>query len=127
MNKNNYNRNKYKISEKIKWLSISIFLTLSFFINYYFDKTQLFVRIFIMSFLILCAIGTLIYTKKGEYLLSYIIMSKKEMQKIIWPKYNETLYTTLIVIVITIFMSLLLWGVDSIIFHLIAFIISLRF
>ncbi|QCO70628.1 preprotein translocase subunit SecE [Buchnera aphidicola] len=127
MNKNNYNRNKFKILEKIKWLSISIFLILSFFINCYFYKEQLFVRIFIISFLILCAIVTLMYTKTGEYILSYIIMSKKEMQKIIWPKYNETLYTTLIVISVTILMSLLLWGVDSIIFHLIAFIISLRF
>ncbi|WAI11817.1 MAG: preprotein translocase subunit SecE [Buchnera aphidicola (Macrosiphum albifrons)] len=127
MNKNNYHRNKFKILEKIKWLSISTFLILSFFINCYFYREQLFVRIFIISFLILCAIVTLMYTKIGEYILSYIIMSKKEMQKIIWPKYNETLYTTLIVISVTILISLLLWGVDSIIFHLIAFIISLRF
>ena len=127
MNKNNCHQKKSKILEKIKWLSISIFFILSFFINYYFYKTQFFVRIFIISFLILCAISTLMYTKKGQYILSYIIMSKKEMEKIIWPKYNETLYTTLIVIAVTILMSLILWGVDSVIFHLIAFIISLRF
>jgi len=127
MNKKNYNRNKFKILEKTKWLSISVFFIISCFIDYYFYQTQFFTGIFIISFLIFCAIGTLIYTKKGKYILSYIIMSKKEMKKIIWPKYNETLYTTLIVIAVTIVMSLLLWGVDSIIFHLIAFIISLRF
>ncbi|QCI22510.1 preprotein translocase subunit SecE [Buchnera aphidicola] len=127
MNKNNYKRHKFKILEKIKWLFISIFLILSFFINCYFYKKKLFIRILIISFLILSAIVTLMYTKIGKNIFSYIIMSKKEMQKIIWPKYNETLYTTLIVISVTIIMSLLLWGVDSIIFHLIAFIISLRF
>lgn len=127
MNKNNYNRNKSNILEKLKWLSVSIFFILSFLINYYFYKTELFIRILIISFFILCAIGTLIYTKKGKKILSYIMMSKKEMQKIIWPKYKETLYTTLIVIGVTILMSLLLWSVDSIIFRLIAFIISLRF
>ncbi|WAI18231.1 MAG: preprotein translocase subunit SecE [Buchnera aphidicola (Acyrthosiphon caraganae)] len=127
MNKNNYDRNKPKNLEKIKWLSISAFFILVFFVNYYFYQTQLFINVFIISFLVLCATGALICTKKGKYILSYIIMSKKEMQKIIWPKYKETLYTTLIVISITTIMSLLLWSVDNIIFRLIAFIISLRF
>ncbi|QCI25281.1 preprotein translocase subunit SecE [Buchnera aphidicola (Sitobion avenae)] len=127
MNKNNQNRNKSKVLEKIKWLSISIFFIISFFINYYFYKTQLFIRMFMISFFILCAITTFIYTEQGKKILSYIIVSKKEMQKIIWPKYKETLYTTFIVISVTILISLILWSVDSIIFRLIAFIISLRF
>ncbi|MCU4137163.1 preprotein translocase subunit SecE [Buchnera aphidicola (Sitobion miscanthi)] len=127
MNKNNQNRNKSKVLEKIKWLSISIFFIISFFINYYFYKTQLFIRMFMISFFILCAITTSIYTEQGKKILSYIIVSKKEMQKIIWPKYKETLYTTFIVISVTILISLILWSVDSIIFRLIAFIISLRF
>ncbi|ACL29871.1 preprotein translocase subunit SecE [Buchnera aphidicola] len=127
MNKHHYNRNKHKIPEKVKWISISIFFILSFFINMCFYETQLFIRIFIISCLMLCAIGTMIYTKKGKDILLYIVMSKKEMQKIIWPKYKETLYTTLIVISVTIFISFILWSIDSVIFRLIAFIISLRF
>ncbi|ADP67605.1 preprotein translocase subunit SecE [Buchnera aphidicola str. JF98 (Acyrthosiphon pisum)] len=127
MNKHHYNRNKHKIPEKVKWISISIFFILSFLINMCFYETQLFIRIFIISCLMLCAIGTMIYTKKGKDILLYIVMSKKEMQKIIWPKYKETLYTTLIVISVTIFISFILWSIDSVIFRLIAFIISLRF
>ncbi|BAB12767.1 preprotein translocase subunit SecE [Buchnera aphidicola str. APS (Acyrthosiphon pisum)] len=127
MNKHHYNRNKHKIPEKVKWISISIFFILSFFINMCFYETQLFIRIFIISCLMLCAIGTMIYTKKGKDILLYIVMSKKEMQKIIWPKYKETLYTTFIVISVTIFISFILWSIDSVIFRLIAFIISLRF
>jgi len=125
MNKNNYDQNKYKILEKVKWLSISFILLC--FINYCFYKMPFFIYIFIISFLIFCAIGTLIYIKKVKYILSYIIMSKKEMQKIIWPKYKETLNTTLIVISVTILISLILWGIDTIIFRLITFVISLRF
>ncbi|QCI15745.1 preprotein translocase subunit SecE [Buchnera aphidicola] len=126
MNKKSCNK-KNKILEKIKWLFIFIFFFLLFFNNYYFYKIQLFFRILAISFLISCILGTFISTKKGKYILSCINMSKNEMQKIIWPKYKETLYTTLIVITVTIVMSFLLWSLDSIIFRLIAFIISLRF
>ncbi|QCI20791.1 preprotein translocase subunit SecE [Buchnera aphidicola (Hyperomyzus lactucae)] len=126
MNKKNCNQKKNKISEKMKWLSIYILFILLFFINYFY-KTQIFVQILIISFLILCIIKIILSTKKGKNLFFYISMSKNEMQKITWPKYKETLYTTFIVIAVTIVMSLLLWGLDSIIFRLIAFIISLRF
>ncbi|QCI20205.1 preprotein translocase subunit SecE [Buchnera aphidicola (Brachycaudus cardui)] len=127
MKKNTYHQNESKILEKIKWLSVSIFFILSFIINYYFHEIHLLIRIFIISFLFLCAISILLCTKKGKSISSYIKLSKKEMQKIIWPTYKETLYTTLIVISVTIVISLLLWSVDNIIFRLIAFIISLRF
>lgn len=127
MNKNHYEQNKSKILEKIRWLSILLFLILSFFIKYYFYETQLFIRVLIMTFVILCAIGTFLYTKMGQHIISCIIMSKQEMNKMTWPGYKETLYTTLIIISVTILLSLLLWLIDSIIFHLIAFIISIRF
>ncbi|QIE01807.1 preprotein translocase subunit SecE [Buchnera aphidicola] len=127
MNKNNHNQKKSKVLEKIKWLSISFFLLLLFFIKYYFYKIQLLIRVFIILFLALCAGGIFLYTKKGKHILSLIIMSKQEMKKIIWPTYKETLYTTLIIISVAILISFLLWCADNIILHLIALIISLRF
>lgn len=127
MNKNNYNQKKSKILEKIKWLSILFFFLLLFFFTYYFYKTQLLIRTFFILLLILCIGRAFICTKKGKHILSCIIMSKNEMKKIIWPTYKDTLYTTLIIISVTILISFLLWCIDSIIFRLIAFIISLRF
>ncbi|AHG60320.1 preprotein translocase subunit SecE [Buchnera aphidicola] len=127
MNKNSHKQNESKILEKIKWLSVSVFFILSIFINYYFYEKQLLLRILIIFFLVICSISILLCTKKGKNIFSYIKMSKKEMQKITWPEYKETLYTTFIVISVTIIISLILWGLDNIIFRLIAFIISLRF
>ncbi|QCI21941.1 preprotein translocase subunit SecE [Buchnera aphidicola] len=127
MNKNNNNQKKSQNLEKIKWLSIFILFILSFLTNYYFYQTKLSVRLLIISFLMVSAIRILLWTEKGRYILSYIKILKKEIQKIVWPEYKETLYTTLIVITITIFMSFILWIVDSVTFRLIEFIISLRF
>ena len=117
---------KNKNLEKIKWILIFINFILCVLVDYYFNKISFFIRISLIFFLISCTIGILISTEKGKFILSYINTLKNEMQKIIWPKYKETLYTTLIIIFVTIFMSLLLWGLDNIIFRLIAFVISLR-
>ncbi|QFQ32789.1 preprotein translocase subunit SecE [Buchnera aphidicola (Aphis fabae)] len=120
------NQKKFKNIEKIKWIFICINFILCILIDYYFSKINFFIRISLIFFLISCTIGILISTEKGKSILLYVNASKSEMKKIIWPKYKETLYTTLIIIFVTIFMSLLLWGLDNIIFRLIAFIINLR-
>lgn len=127
MNKNKHNQKASQFLEKIKWLSISILFILSFLTYSYFYKIQLSIRLFIISCFIICGIRTLLWTERGKYILSYIRVLKKEIKKIMWPEYKETLYTTLIVITITIFISFILWILDNIIFRLIAFIISLRF
>lgn len=127
MIKNTKNKTKHSILEKIKWFFISIFFILSCFVNYCLYDIQFFIRILIVSFLISCTVGIALCTKKGKYMLLYIKTTKNEMQRIVWPSYKETLYTTFIVISVTILMSLFLWGLDNILFRLIAFIISLRF
>ncbi|CAL4318207.1 preprotein translocase subunit SecE [Buchnera aphidicola] len=121
------NQKRYKSLEKIKWFLIAIILIISIFINLFFDKIQFFTRISILTLLLFCAIIIVCYTKKGKNFFLYINASKNEIKKIICPQYKETLYTTIIIISVTTVLSLLLWGIDSIIFRLIAFIISLRF
>ncbi|WP_295163931.1 preprotein translocase subunit SecE [uncultured Buchnera sp.] len=121
------NQKKAKNLEKIKWFFIILILITSFFINSFFDKIGFFTRTSIITLLVGFAIIITIYTKRVKDIFLYINASKNEMRKIIWPQYKETLYTTFIIISVTIVISLFLWGLDSIIFRLIAFIISLRF
>ncbi|WP_343190345.1 preprotein translocase subunit SecE [Buchnera aphidicola (Mollitrichosiphum nigrofasciatum)] len=52
---------------------------------------------------------------------------KNEINKIVWPNAKETLYTTLMICVITITVSLLLWGIDNILFYITSLIINFRF
>ncbi|HMI77006.1 MAG TPA: preprotein translocase subunit SecE, partial [Buchnera sp. (in: enterobacteria)] len=58
--------------------------------------------------------------------LYFIYQSKNEIKKIIWPNQKETFYTTFIVVIATICMSLILWGLDNILFRLVSFITHLR-
>lgn len=119
------NQKKIKNTEQIKWIFICINFILCILLHYYF-KINFFIQIALIMFLISCTLGIFIRTERSKTILLYINASKSEIQKIIWPKYKETLYTTLIIIFVTIFMSLLLWGLDNIIFRMITFVISLR-
>jgi preprotein translocase subunit SecE len=115
------------ILEKIKWLSILILLFISFLINYYLYTTKFFIRLCIFIFLGIFSIKIFLCTKQGKYIFSHIKSLQREIEKIAFPKYKDTLYTTLIVMVITIIMSLILWALDNIILRLITMIIGLRF
>ena len=53
-------------------------------------------------------------TQMGASMLSYVGDTQTEVRKVVWPTRQETVQTTLIVILMVTVMALLLWGVDSI-------------
>ena len=52
-------------------------------------------------------------TAVGRTVLSYIGDTNIEVRKVVWPTRQETLQTTLIVILMVILVGLMLWGLDS--------------
>ena len=52
-------------------------------------------------------------TAVGSQLLSYIRATNVEVRKVVWPSRQETMQTTLVVILMVMVMALILWGVDS--------------
>ncbi|PHS67793.1 MAG: preprotein translocase subunit SecE [Methylophaga sp.] len=53
-------------------------------------------------------------TAMGGTVLSYIGDTRVEVRKVVWPSRQETLQTTMIVILMVMIMALLLWAVDSV-------------
>ena len=64
-------------------------------------------------------------TSKGSQFLEFAKDSRTEVRKVVWPTRQETTQTTLIVMVATVLMSLLLWGLDGIIVRVVSFITGL--
>jgi preprotein translocase subunit SecE len=52
-------------------------------------------------------------TAVGSKMLAYIRDTNVEVRKVVWPTRQETMQTTLVVILMVMVMALLLWGVDS--------------
>ncbi|CAL4317938.1 preprotein translocase subunit SecE [Buchnera aphidicola] len=69
-------------------------------------------------------IGTVlsIIAKNFSYLISTFKNTKSEIQNISYPTKTETLHTTFMIIIISSLISVLLWGIDGIIFYTISLI-----
>ena len=64
---------------------------------------------------VLFSVVLLSMTKQGKQLVSFINESKRELQKVVWPTRQETIQTTMIVIVTVMLAAFFLWGVDAVI------------
>lgn len=112
--------------EHLKWLLITLIIVITAIIDYYLQKTNILLRLILIFASISINIIIFCFTKKGKQILSFFHESKIELQKIIWPSKKETLQTTCIVLLLSMIISIILWGLDHIIFRLISFIIALR-
>ncbi len=84
------------------------------FAFYYFDPAlnQL-VRALILVAGIVAAIALGSRTELGRNVWDAITGSRQELRKVVWPTRQESVQTTLMIAVVVLIMSLLMWGLDS--------------
>ncbi|MGY6773509.1 preprotein translocase subunit SecE [Gallibacterium sp. ZY190522] len=110
------------------WISCVILVLIAAVGNIYFgDQFSSVVRVPAMVVLLLLALFVAAITNQGTIARTFLKESRIELRKIIWPTRQEATQTTLIVMGVTVVVSLILWGLDSIIVSLINFITNLRF
>ncbi len=90
----------------------------------YFLSEQVSVLIRAVAIIAAVAVAALIalQTVKGREGLAFAKEARLEVRKVVWPTRKESTNTTLIVMAAVGIMSLILWGLDGIIFRLVAFI-----
>ncbi|WP_017443627.1 preprotein translocase subunit SecE [Gayadomonas joobiniege] len=64
-------------------------------------------------------------TAKGKSAITFSKEARTEVRKVIWPTRDEALRTTVIVLIATLIMSLLLWGLDGIMVRAVSFLTGL--
>lgn len=119
-----YVGNKIKknvVLEVIKWFTVALLLMLLVAVNYmnrYNDSDVINIAIFIGMFVVMCIVLT---TNLGRLMIMFGKEAYFELKKVVWPTYQDSLNTTLVVIAMTVVISLMLWGLDTILVHLISF------
>ena len=79
---------------------------------YYFSEIRLFYRV-LGLFVVLGLAGYIIYqTSFGKTVYTYVLESKIELKKVVWPTKQETTQTAIGVIVIVVIIGILLWLLD---------------
>ena len=101
------------------WILIALIASINFLMQFYLNldaKYQL------ISWLSTIAIIFLLYitTESFKNLKELILASYNEVKKVVWPTKQETIQTTLIVIVMVSVTGVILWLLDNVMIWLIA-------
>ncbi|WP_284308573.1 preprotein translocase subunit SecE [Blochmannia endosymbiont of Camponotus modoc] len=119
-----YVKNKSKkmyVLEIIKWISIIGLIATSIVGNYLCRNYSALERSMVILIIVIIVVYIASTTKIGKLIIIFGNESRTECRKVVWPTYQDGLNTTLIVTGVTIIMSLLLWGLDTILVHVISF------
>ena len=110
------------------WLLTVAIIAASAFGNIYFqDQYSTPIRVVAVIVLLLISLGVAATTNQGRKALSFFQDARTELRRIVWPSRPEATQTTFIVVGVTVFVSLILWGLDSIIVSIITFLTDWRF
>lgn len=111
-----------KSFDTLKWSLVFLLFISGVVANHFFSDVASALRA-IGWIILLSIIGVIAsFTHKGKLAIVFSKEAKQELRKVIWPVRQETVKTTLLVIVLVLIMGLLMWAVDSILFKFIEFL-----
>lgn len=110
--------------DTVKWLVVFVLLSLIVLGNYMFDFSTLERAV---ALVVLIAAAGLVagQTTKGKIFIGFAKDSRTEVRKVVWPTRQETTQTTIIVMVATLIVGLMLWGLDAILLRVVSFFTGL--
>jgi preprotein translocase subunit SecE len=80
---------------------------------YIYADQSLLLRVIGLLLMLSIAVGLVYTSTLGQSLWSFAQGSRIELKKIVWPTKKETIQTTLIVVVMVLFVGILLWMFDG--------------
>jgi preprotein translocase subunit SecE len=83
---------------------------------YYFSEISLLYRVLTLVATVLVAVGLVLTTGSGRNVWGFILDSKQEVRRVVWPTREETIRTTLMVFVMVFIVGLVLWCLDMFLF-----------
>ncbi len=108
----------------LKWILAIAFLAAAVVGNYVYANEPLLYRVLGVVVLMLVGAGIALTSSQGKAFLQLLKEANIERRKVIWPTRQETTQTTLIVVIVVVLMSLVLWGVDSLLSWLISLLLG---
>ena len=103
--------------ESVKWLVAIALLAGAVVGNHMFADQSVLLRAIGVVVAIAAGLAIASQTFKGRTFLAFAKEARIEVRKVVWPTRQETTHTTLIVMVATVIMALILWGLDGILFR----------
>ncbi len=86
---------------------------LGVFGNWYYQDESLLFRVLALVGAAIVALGVALQTERGRATWSLMKESRSEIRRVVWPTRQETLQTTMVVLVLILVFALILWLLDS--------------
>jgi len=83
---------------------------------YYFSEVPLLYRVLGLVVVALIVVGMMLTTGLGRNVWGFVLESKQEVRKVVWPTREETFRTTLLVFGMVFIVGLILWLLDMFLF-----------
>ncbi|QBJ61751.1 preprotein translocase subunit SecE [Pseudoalteromonas sp. DL-6] len=112
--------------DAVKWLVAIVLLAGAVVGNYMYAEQSVLLRAIGVVVAVAAGLGIAAVTEKGRTFLAFAKEARIEVRKVVWPTRQETTHTTLIVMVATVIMALILWGLDGILFRAVGFLTGLE-
>lgn len=111
--------------DTVKWLSVLLLLGLGVTTNYFLSDKQLLLRVLIIAAFFIAALGLSLWTTRGNTFLDFVKEARTEVRKVVWPTRQETMQVTGIVLLVVVVVGLILWGIDALLLHVVAWLTGL--
>ncbi len=97
----------------LKWVVVAALVFAGAVGNSYFGSESILYRAIGLVAVAIVAVAIAMQTEKGQAFWGLLRDAKAEVRKVVWPTRQETVQTTVIVVLVVLLMSLVLWGLDS--------------
>lgn len=110
--------------DTLKWVVVAVLVAVGVIGNSYYADQSLLYRVLALVGLAAIAGYIALQTAKGAAFWSLVRGSRTEIRKVVWPTRQETVQTTMIVVIFVLLVALMLWGLDSLLGWLVSLVIG---
>jgi preprotein translocase subunit SecE len=110
--------------DSLKWFVVLVLIAAAVGGNMYYAEFSLLYRVLGLVVFAVVATMVAVQTNKGAAFWRLAKEARVEIRKVVWPTRQETTQTTLIVVAFVFVMSLILWGLDTLLGYLVSLVIG---
>jgi preprotein translocase subunit SecE len=119
----NFLTEKLGVSLETLKLTVAVFLLVVGMIVFYsFTSISVLVRVIGLLLFVGGAAALAFQTAPGRLLWQFVVDSRIEVRKVVWPSRQETLQTTLVVVAMVLVVGVVLWLFDLILMAILRFL-----
>jgi preprotein translocase subunit SecE len=112
------------VADVVKLVVSPLLVVLGVVAFYHFSDLLLIYRVLGLVVVVGASVAIAFTTDKGQSVWQFVLESKQEVRRVVWPTRDETVRTTLLVFAMVFIVGLILWLLDMFLFWAVQLLMS---